>query len=433
MHTPPDVLYSNTTVVGNPGAYATIQAAITAASAGELVYVMPGTYTEALTMKAGVDVFGPMADVVGTIAGAACSVKIRDYTGAVTSAADFDLDVRDHTIATGVIGCTFAVAGRSVYTARDVTCAGTGIGVLSTHASGELTYTADHVSVATGFAAGNLSGISGHLHYTAKTIEFTGAGSGIVVAGDGHVVGSVDTFEGAAGTAINVLVDAGKVQMTVREINTTAAWTTVTGGEIELDGPVNIIAGTQTGTAKVNGRYILQSGDVIATDVPADGSVLPVAVGNKLWDGNNQREYTARTAASATRWCGEERQLPVEYDGNITSTNPRTLPCNPRGTDLLWVIEAGGRWDQTQAVPANNYFDFSLEFDGGVLGTWSSAGVTEDVWANGVTSIDTLIDFTDLDGEGDISGADGFRVNISETGTQVMFLSQVVTVCEVFE
>jgi parallel beta-helix repeat protein len=46
-----------------PGDYATIQAAITAASSGDTIYVAAGTYNEDITLKDGVDVLGAGADV----------------------------------------------------------------------------------------------------------------------------------------------------------------------------------------------------------------------------------------------------------------------------------------------------------------------------------------------------------------------------------
>lgn len=65
------------------GTHTTIQAAITAAVSGQTVFVRPGTYTENLTMKAGVnlasydcDSFTPNVSIVGTLA---CS-----YSGTVS-------------------------------------------------------------------------------------------------------------------------------------------------------------------------------------------------------------------------------------------------------------------------------------------------------------------------------------------------------------
>lgn len=50
------------TTVGSRGTYSTVQAAITAASSGATVFIRPGTYTENLTLKAGVNLCGWPSD-----------------------------------------------------------------------------------------------------------------------------------------------------------------------------------------------------------------------------------------------------------------------------------------------------------------------------------------------------------------------------------
>ncbi|MFN6107888.1 MAG: hypothetical protein ACK5EA_25985, partial [Planctomycetaceae bacterium] len=56
-------------LVGFPGTISTIQAGITAASAGNVVLVAPGTYTENVTVNKAVDVVGPYAGTAGSAAG----------------------------------------------------------------------------------------------------------------------------------------------------------------------------------------------------------------------------------------------------------------------------------------------------------------------------------------------------------------------------
>ena len=419
MHLPPDSFRQNYITVGAAACDATtITAGLALASSGDTVYVFAGTYTESFTIPAGVQVYGPGADVVGAI---------------TLGGADSICTIRDHTVATGVIGCTFTVAGRANYTARDVTCAGTGIGVLSTHASGELTYTADHVSVATGFAAGNLSGISGHLHYTAKTVEFSGAGSGIVVAANGHVIGSVDSFGGGAGTAINVLADAGRVHLSVDDMNVTAAWTTVPGGEITINGPVNIIAGTQTGTAKVNGRYVLQSGDTLATDVPADGSVLPVAVGDKLWDGNTDTEAVAVDVGGTKYWLGGKQQVPFESTG-VATTNPiQRCQWSPTGSRKAVVVCYDGHYMQSETTTGTNYYTVSIKWKNATLATFSTQSASEDVQHRVTAAMGDVIDFADLDELADATGVQVLSIALVKSGTQILRFSIGLVLREVLE
>lgn len=52
--------------VGLRGTFSTIQAAITAAVSGQIIYIRPGTYTENLTLKSGVNLFGFDSDLSTT-------------------------------------------------------------------------------------------------------------------------------------------------------------------------------------------------------------------------------------------------------------------------------------------------------------------------------------------------------------------------------
>lgn len=59
------------------GTYTTIQAAINAAFSGQVVFINPGTYTETITLKAGVNLYGTTGvNIVGQL--------VANYTGSVS-------------------------------------------------------------------------------------------------------------------------------------------------------------------------------------------------------------------------------------------------------------------------------------------------------------------------------------------------------------
>lgn len=427
---------SNAYTVGASGCmYTTIQAAITAASAGELVYVMPGTYTEALTMKAGVDVFGLMADVVGTIAGAACCVKIRDYTGAVTWAADFDLEIRDHAVAAGTIGHTASFNGDAYLKYRECTLTGSAVGgIIGGNADLYVTYERNIIGTSVMWGAVG-TGIQGHMHLHGKGNLFNEAG-GIfcLLANTGHVMGTVDNVVDAAGTgtAFSLLTDGAVCDISVRSIDCTAAWVTVAGAELDITYSGTVISGTKTGVAKVNGRLELPSGAPIATWCPADSSVIPVIEGQRLLDLNTGDELQARTIGGTTRWHTDLYPISLEPDGLQTATITQWLQVAPRSGNFLWAHTLSIAYDQITGTTGTNYFVLTLDWLGATIASLSTQNQASDEWVYPARiTVDTLLNFDALAGTADTTGSQGLYETWTENGGQSMRFSGCLWVSEV--
>lgn len=98
------LVVDSSSTVGSRGTFSTIASAITAASSGQTIFIRPGTYTEDLTLKAGVDLVGfesggltPEVTIIGKLS--------ASYSGSVTVSG-----VRLQTNADNIISLTGANA-----------------------------------------------------------------------------------------------------------------------------------------------------------------------------------------------------------------------------------------------------------------------------------------------------------------------------------
>lgn len=169
--------------------YATIAAALAAASAGDTVLTPPGAFTERLTVPSGVNLYGPMTDITSPGGGALTDGAVNLNSGtcilnSVTSAAGESAVVKPNT------------SGTVRFRARIVTSTSGSIGLLniSTTQSGVLLARVDSLYVGpSSFGVGAITQANGHTHFCGEDIYLSG----------NNAVGVVNAFLSST-TEVNV-------------------------------------------------------------------------------------------------------------------------------------------------------------------------------------------------------------------------------------
>lgn len=196
-------------------------------------------------------------------------------------------------------------------------------------------------------------------------------------------------------------------------------------------GPEVTIAGAVTGIYRVGRRWVLQSGEAIATYIPADGSVITdVATGDELVDGNTGAALRATTAAAATRWIGCKAYQKFDESGVITGNIGRRIGYSPSSYRKAWLVGFDGHRNSI-AAPLGNYIDWDLTWLGVSLASGTTSGDTEDTWTRWNDSIDAILDFADLDARGDAVGNDCLYIGGTETGNASIRIAVCLVLCEV--
>lgn len=113
---------------------------------------------------------------------------------------------------------------------------------------------------------------------------------------------------------------------------------------LSLD-PQVVIQGTVTGVYRVGRRWVLQNGEALATYIPADGSVVAVAYGDELWDGNTSQWMELLNLAGAI-WIGDALEVNNNPDGVIT------------GRFGLWAYDSvHDAWYLCKSIPTGTSWD----------------------------------------------------------------------------
>jgi hypothetical protein len=82
-------------------------------------------------------------------------------------------------------------------------------------------------------------------------------------------------------------------------------------------------------------RYVLDSGDAIATYCPADGSVVPVAVGDRLYHGATGLYLTATLCGATMRWLGPAQSNGVQTTISASASYQISYPV-PAEASGIW-------------------------------------------------------------------------------------------------
>lgn len=253
------------------------------------------------------------------------------------------------------------------------------------------------------------------------------AKDGVTIYGNGSTIGT------GAGPAVTC--GAGHTMKIVdATLSATAAYACAAGEYLTLDGCT--VSGTKTGIARVNGTWVIQSGESIATYIKSDASVITaIAVGDSLQDGNNaNRIATLVTVGASNYWLGECEAAPLF--GRVVvmnSTTADSIKWLPRASRKAIVLRADGHWNQANATTGSNYFDFVVTFNGATLGSWSTKNDAKDTWLREAVTINTLVDFSALDNLADATSSKELAVTATETGAQSVTVSMCLVLREVFE
>jgi hypothetical protein len=191
------------------------------------------------------------------------------------------------------------------------------------------------------------------------------------------------------------------------------------------------LVGSVSGIYRVGRRWVLQSGEAIATYIPADGSVISdVANGDELCDHNTNSEWTRRTVGVTPDWSGERFSVAHMSASGGVPVNTMTgntifygcCPYSPIGTHLLYesvsvqAVGAAGTHDGT------NHYVFSIPYI--LSGAVGDLGTTV-----GLSTAEYLYEYTvnqifELPAAGDDTGLysrqwrfDGTKVNAASNTT----------------
>lgn len=226
--------------------------AMTPGSANQFVITCldAGVYTEDVTLNAWVHLYAPNITLEGTL-----TVADDTYTDIGTVHAN---------------GNPYAIlkpAGQTGTTrveAQAVYATGSSSGCVNSATGGVLIYEVRSTFVENGFAIGDATVASGHMHIMCEDIYITGTGAGIARIGSGTTVGYVaHMLEIGAGSGAGIICNGGEVSLKILYLDTTQAYNVGAAGTLRLD--ANVITGTTAGTGAA---YINTAGYV--TTVPGN-------------------------------------------------------------------------------------------------------------------------------------------------------------------
>ncbi len=283
----------------------TIQAAITAASSGDVVVGYDkGTYTENLTAATGIDVYMPNA----TLAGAHSLADNVSWT------------FHSATVATGLLGFILNTASAEAHLHLE-RCVGSGSGILFIGLQGKFFIHCAFCEVVTGYVVGATTAEEIYLEF--GEIEISGAGFAVgVTAGadvnlNGQCIedgGAGTLFWGTPGSTANIAVICSKVEIeNLSNINANIH------GELTSAH----ISGTLTESGAGNVRLV--SGERV--DNVVIGSVIPVA---GTFTTCNATTFDTNVAAAGVTLSGTT----LAADG-ADSNIPITL--TPKGTEAVTI------------------------------------------------------------------------------------------------
>ena len=292
-----DNLFGTARFIVNPtaglGNYTTIQAAITAASAGDTIFIMPAVYTENLTLKNGVNlagynnfggsgqrtqIVGKLIDNGGAVNCSITNLSLKtnsDYAISLTGSgtvvvAECRVDGSNNTLfsctGTANINCynsylNLATTGIAIYTGssgyrfQNCELANAGGSTTASSTSGSVTIMASSVGVPIATSSTAILNIYNSTIATSdtNTIAITTAGTGTATINNTFIdSGSASAISIGTGTTVSV----GQIEVKSSNTNAITGAGTLTGGNIVFVGTSSLInTTTQTFGYSQLGKY----------------------------------------------------------------------------------------------------------------------------------------------------------------------------------
>jgi hypothetical protein len=275
--------------------YATITAALAAASSGDVVSVAPGAYTESVSVPAGVHLWAP-----GVVLTGAGSPNITVSTGSRVTLGEL-------VVPNSQIGVLQATASADAYCAiTEITLGSSCFGFINTGANGILCAIGATIWVgASSFAFGDATTNDGHIDIDYSNIYATGAGAtGLAAIANGKIVGKVGHLVEVGGTLTGISAAGGTVELVTAEIEattgitiasggvvrcvtgelegSTASYTVASGGSLYLVAAQIVGAATNSGTAKVT----IAGDSVYQADLSTAWDATAAPTGPDGWTGS---------------------------------------------------------------------------------------------------------------------------------------------------
>jgi hypothetical protein len=344
------------------GNFTTIQAAITAASSGQTIFIRPGTYTENLTLKAGVnltafigDELTPNVTIIGkatfTAAGTVSISGIRlqtnsDFFLAVTGSANSIVNFIDcYFNCTNNTGISFTTSGTSSLISC-FNCLGdigtTGISLFASSAAGDIKFYYTQITnsgsstTASTVSVGNIffrycnmafpvssSGTTSSFQFMYSVIDSAGINTTSITHNSTQATGcTIDYCALDSGSASAISIGAG-AKATLRTCKMTSSNTNVATGSGTLDYADLLFAGSSSGM-NVTTKTALTQGTGSLKFFTASG--------------------TTGSAVSNTMTVYEEGTWTPTLDGAVSGTTTYTIQQGyyTKIGNLVWITATIG-------------------------------------------------------------------------------------------
>lgn len=288
----------------------------------------------------------------------------------------------------------FVNTANGVYLVGPEDCPYTTVGDANTDAS-----SGDTICVMPGTYAENITAVDGVSYVAMGPVTLgTGAGPAVTIASPSGDESAV--FSGPW------------------TIAATASISAAAGAYLVLSDDVDV-TGTISGIYRRGRSWVLQSGEVLATYLPADASVISdIRYGDRLHDGNTARWLSARTCDGALEWCTDwQVSLHLDSGSVYYGTNSGTADVDPpldADYDHVYIEGAHGWMDLTTPDAATDYMDWQYQMGGAGLHTAYSTQNQAAGLQRADQSIDTIIDTSTYIGT---SGGNRAGLEFTETGS----------------
>ncbi len=345
------------TTIGSRGTFSTIAAALTAASSGQDIFIRTGTYTENLTLKAGVNLVGfsgdettPNVTIIGTCtmttAGAVTISNVRLQTNsaallAVTGSANSVV-----TLNNCYLNCTNN-------TGISLTSSGTGCAIYLWGCSGNIGTTG--ISLFANSSAGsitiNYSRFSnGGASTTASTISGSGSGCFLYYSYFQNVISTSGTT--GSFTITNCIFDTGSINTTAIAHNSTNAVASTINKSFMATGSASAI------TIGAGASAVVKECDISSSNTNVITGSGTLTFGDILFSGTSSVMNPTTQAAYYTNLGKYKATLQPAFTAYNT-----TAPQNVTGDGTAYVVV----FDTEIADQANN-FDGTSTFTAPVTG-----------------------------------------------------------------
>jgi len=120
-------------------------------------------------------------------------------------------------------------------------------------------------------------------------------------------------------------------------------------------------------------------------------------------------------------WLGSEQQFTISpYVQSITTPAVFRPGVAPLASRKLLFTSGDGHFNQATGTPGTNYYVWELLWGGAAIATFSTKDAAEDTSHRQQLTLNTILDFSDRDGESDAMRANLLKSVFTEHGGQIL-------------